>query len=168
MTCVDPVGRLAALILDCALAQLEAVCELPTPGRVFLAPGLEVAHDDCCEGGGQLWVRVIEQIPYVPPGRVVNPCGSGMKTVRYGVGTIRCVHSLDSRGHPPSAATVTADAVGGWQDANALEQMFYCCLPVEGDLFAKNLDRYDPIGPLGGCAGGEWTITTKVRTCGCG
>ena len=168
MSCPDPVARVAAHILDCALAQIEAVCALPPPGRVFLAPGLDVPHDDCCEGGGQLWVRVIDQVPYRPSTRTLDRCGSGMKTVRFGVGTVRCVHSLDARGNPPSAGTASDDAIELWQDANAVEQAFYCCLSLDADLLGKSLDRYDPIGPLGGCAGGEWTISARVRSCGCG
>ena len=102
-------GLLGAL-LDCAEDALD-----PTPGRVLVAPGGEVAWDACCDG--QLWVRVVEvtdatDLLGIRVG-ADGSCQTAAWRVDIGVGVLRCTPTVDDRGRAPSADDLTGRAVVG-------------------------------------------------------
>lgn len=144
---------LTPLLLD-LLGQADEALKAPDhpsepPARVLLMPGADVVHDDCCDG--QLWARVIEVLPhYSTPGRGKN-CGVDYWTATIGLGIVRCAATLDSRGNPPSAENMSADTVLQNLDAHLLSGVFACFSHV------TRVTRWRPVGPRGGCVGGEWT-----------
>lgn len=139
-------------------------------GLAHLAPGAEVAWDDCCKG--QLWVRTVEVYPTMNGSPFPNQdlrqagCGVEMLAVQIGVGVMRCAATLNDQGQPPSAAQMTKDAVGILQDqATVLHTL--TCLPGNGYIKKLLINRWTPQGPSGSCAGGEWTAYIAVGVCPC-
>lgn len=145
--------------LQCAV---DALTEdgLIVPAHTFVAPGAEVAWDDCCEG--QLWVRVVSMWPYGSfPNRdlSLNRCAPPL-AVQVGMGILRCVTGLerldDQVESYPTAAQLTGDARQMVCDSAALHRAITCCHGEELDEDLA-LDQWTPLGPTGGCYGGEWT-----------
>jgi hypothetical protein len=156
----EVIGPKLAELLSCAEAALD-----PPVGRVYLAPGSQVAWDDCCNG--QLWVRLISLESLIPAklgATSVDPCGL-VWTATVGIGVLRCSASMDERGQLASAATFTSEAVQMLADEAALCQAIYCCDVLPMNKF--DVHRWDPLGPEGGCVGGEWTMTMQVNNYGC-
>jgi hypothetical protein len=160
----DPFALTMAAALDCAAGALN-----PPAGRAALYPGGQVAWDQCdCDG--QVWVRLISLVPSGGPiserGRnLTTPCGVLMWTATLGVGVVRCVTSLDSQGNPPTAAELTADTVQMTADLADLAAALQCCLAEQVNKLT--MVRWDPLGPDGGCAGGEWQVTVLMSNCEC-
>lgn len=151
-------------LLDVTLAcAVEAVD--PIPGRVLLAPGAEVAWDSCCDG--QLWVRVVSVQDASELTGVVRradgSCPTSVWEVGLGVGVLRCSPSVDDRGRAPSASALSENAAQIAQDMLALSRALLCCaeLPRPRGL------SWTPLGPEGGCAGGEWTFSVRLPACAC-
>lgn len=162
MGCLDPLGAIMQGVLDCARDSLTD-CGRPV-GSAFLAPGEEVAHDDCCEDSGQLAARLVEIVPVPPPG---PNCGQGMARAVLGVSVIRCAHTLDGRGEPPTPSQMTGDALSMTGDAQAVLDAMACCARLVSGVQRLEVIRFDPIGPLGGCAGGEWQVRVLYDPCLC-
>lgn len=129
----------------------------------FLAPGEQVAWDNCCEdggGGGQLWVRCVQVVPGWPNRDAEQKCGVRLATAVLGVGVIRCAHTLDDQGNPPTAEEMTGDATRIMED---MEDMFS---GISSNFeFVHKLGQWIPLGPDGGCAGGEWTVNVRLQPC---
>lgn len=140
----------------------QAVTALsPTPDRiVYVAPGQEVAWDDCC--GGQLTGRVVSIAPHTgTQPRSVAPCGVLYWDVLLAVGILRCVAVVDDAGTAPPANQLTADGLQMMADAQAIQQVILCHDRV------VQINAWVPQGPGGACAGGEWTFLIRVEVCGC-
>jgi hypothetical protein len=155
----DPVGLSAELQrwLACAVAALD-----PPVGRAFVAPGLEVAWDDCC--AGQVWVRLLQLIPlpqFQKRKASGENCAVDVWEITAAIGVVRCVHSVDDDGQPPTPEELTADGIQGAEDMQALMGAIQCC--VQPSAFV----RWNPVGPMGGCAGGEWQFVSRIGGCGC-
>jgi hypothetical protein len=153
------------ILLSCATAALD-----PAPARAFVAPGQMVAFDDCCDG--QVWTRLVALEPQQASklGATVGqgPCGQ-LWAVTVGVGVLRCAAGMTDQGTPPTAAAMTADAVQMAADLNALADAIYCCLAEQLPAVSRQfrLSRWDPIGPDGGCVGGEWITQMVLQNIGC-
>lgn len=149
-----------------AAAQAEA---FPAPGRVSLYPGAEVVWDDCCDG--QLWLRVLEVTPaglgqQQSVGQsLVQPCGVPAWTALYGLGLVRCVSALDDQGNAPASSQLTEDTLQGNADRASLLRAITCTIPA----FVEKITivNWLPLGPEGGCAGGEWQFKAQFSACGC-
>lgn len=133
----------------------------PIPGRMIVAPGLEVAWDDCCDG--QVWTRLIQLLPMVQQG--APGCGVVGWQATIGLGIVRCVATVNDSGQAPSAGQITADASQMTSDIDVLREVITC------NTF-QPLERlvptgWVPLGPLGGCAGGEWTMTGTLLQPAC-
>lgn len=144
------IGEIMAALLVCAEQALN-----PTPGRSQIVPGEQSAWDDCCEGRGQLSVRLAGFTPYSERG-----CGPLYTVARIGVESVRCVSTINDQGQAPSVSQVTADADRMLADMEALRTALLCCTSVEG----VELETWEPVGPSGGCAGGEWIVRVKVMS----
>lgn len=177
MTAADTCQReqLGPALLGILAAAYNALEDCGRPvGLAHLAPGTEVAWDNCCpddgaSAGGQLWVRVITMFPSgrpFPGTDLSQPCdGLTMIGVRVGVGVVRCCHTLDDDGEPPTAEQMTADTLGTTADANALLHAIECDIPQLPQVRAARLVSWMPQGPSGGCAGGEWEIIIGLDDC---
>jgi hypothetical protein len=155
----DPIGLAAELQrwLDCATEALD-----PPVGRSFIAPGLEVAWDDCCDG--QVWVRLLQLIPldqFNTRKASGHNCAVDVWEITAAVGVVRCVHSLNDDGQAPPPDAITLDGVQMAEDMQALMGAIQCC--IQPGSFV----RWNPTGPSGGCAGGEWQFVIRIEGCGC-
>lgn len=164
--CTDLFADTMQTLLDCAEQALN-VCDRSV-GRAFLAPGQQVAHDDCCDG--QLWVRLISAFPSgrpFPNPDSAQPCGILLMALQLGLGIVRCAHTVDDNGNAPTPEELTEDTLGGTLDASILLSAIQCCeLPLATDKLI-GLGTWTPSGPQGGCVGGEWSLTVGVGNCGC-
>ncbi|MBA9005943.1 hypothetical protein [Thermomonospora cellulosilytica] len=174
MAVTDAVMPLAERLLNCLCAQLPgtvggAAC------RCCVYPGATVPVDHCCgceEGEGQAWVQVRRIYPttaarFPQPSTTLEPCdaagGWGMELV---MGVYRCVSVLDDQGNPPSCADVFDDAEKLLSDAAAMRQALACCFPYTGnDGLDVMAGEYTPMGPDGGCAGGQQTVYVRFTEC---
>lgn len=147
----DPVGPVLT-----ALTALVGAALTPTPGRLLSAPGGEVAWDSCCDG--MAWVRVKS----VEAANTTSQCGPTLWVVTFGAGALRCAATVDDRGRAPKPATLTAEALQMTADQGAIASALACA-----NIQWLNLISWEPLGPQGGCVGGEWTLTVKIPTCAC-
>lgn len=122
------------------------------PGRSILQPGMSVAWDDCCDG--QLWVRINSASPVYQNG---SGCSVAMD-VTYSVGLVRCVAVLDDRGRAPRPERITEDGLAAIDDMCTL----YSTLDNLKLGHRLNIGNWTPLGPNGGCAGGEWAVTIRL------
>lgn len=148
------------------LATVAAEAVTPTPGRVGLVPGEPPAWDNCCEHGGQLWVRLVNVTP--PPGNDpsrlpgMDPCAVSDFIATVELGIVRCAHVLNSQGQPPRVDQVTGDAEQGIRDMADLLGVLRCSGIV------RSLGSWTPQGPQGGCFSGFWSFTVRLDNClGC-
>lgn len=169
MAAPDLIGPIMGTLLTCAQDALNSYSR--PVGLVSLVPGGEVAWDNCCDDGGQLYVRLVEMYPSGRPFPNADgqaACAPVMLAARLAVGVIRCAHTVDDNGVPPSAAELTADALSMTADASILLEALKCCFPTSDSHIMKSLiGRWEPKGPSGGCAGGEWAVTVGFGTCNC-
>jgi hypothetical protein len=142
------------------------------PALVAVMPGRDVALDDCC--AGQAWVRVIRIYrsssdefpqPSTVPHDADRCTPGGIWAVEYGVGVVRCVPGLDGRGRPPTATDFERCAAVMLDDAAHVRSAVLCGLVA--DVESVVIGDWLPVGPDGGCAGGELSVTVAVDGCGC-
>jgi hypothetical protein len=173
---VDLVGPTLQSLLAKADEELRK-CHRPT-GLVALAPGNTVAWDNCCGTGddgspaGQLWVRLISQVPQPQPDQ---PGGIDGVQVRAAVGVVRCMHCLKDDGSFPTAEEMNGDTLRTTRDADTLLSAIRDWKSEEWDqkrfLNWKSLKVESglTLGPQGCCGGFEWTLTFNMQVCvGCG
>lgn len=135
------------------------------PKEVFLAPGAEVAHDNCCDGGGELYLRVVEIYPTGRPfparDNGASVCGAALIAVTLAIGTVRCAHTVDEYGTPPSAEQMTNDELQLLDDMAILHDVL-ARLSGEGVVPKVSVSSWKPQGPRGGCVSGEWVFTVGI------
>jgi hypothetical protein len=148
--------------LDYALACASTALAANPPGRAFVAPGQEVAWDDCCDG--QLHVRLIS----LGPDNALQtrkasgqPCGPEFWIATIGLGIVRCAHTVDDEGNAPTPGQISSDANDMTGDLTALLDAITCCIRP------TSITGWTPVGPLGGCHGGEWVYTVRIPACDC-
>lgn len=161
--CTDLFAPAMDAVLQCAQQALTD-CNRPPVGLAFVAPGIDIADDDCCNG--QLWVRLINAAPYGDAAQI-QACGPSTLAVTLGVGIKRCVKGMDDQGIPPTSTEMTADGHAMTADMSALLQSLMCCAKTATKASFSRIGSWTPRGPLGQCAGGEWQITLGLGTCGC-
>lgn len=167
--CVDLLREPMLDLLLCAETALDN-CGRPVD-LVTIAPGQTVAWDNCCENGGQLYVRAVEVFPTAGPGASFpaidsqQQCGVTLLAAQLAVGVIRCAHTIDDEGNPPTAAEMTADALGTTADMSILLDAIRCCFGPQQRHF--KLSNWTPQGVQGGCVGGEWNLFVAVSPCSC-
>jgi hypothetical protein len=161
----DLLGPLCVEMLACAQASLT----LPV-GRAFVAPGSQIAWDDCCDG--QLWVRVTQlntqdvnvrgqKLGSAP----CDPCGLEY-AVGIEIGVLRCSSTVTDQGTIASPAVMTDEALQVLTDEAQLSEAAQCCIRSLPGVKNLVMVRWDPLGPEGGCVGGVWTIALTLKN-GC-
>lgn len=131
----------------------------------FLAPGAQVAWDNCCEdgsgsSGGQLWVRAVNVYPGFPRQENDLKCAPRLYTAVLEVGVVRCAHTLDDQGNPPTEQEMTEDTTRIMED---MEDMLSGM--NENFDWAHIVGQWVPVGPDGGCAGGQWSVSVRLQPC---
>ncbi|MBE3130028.1 MAG: hypothetical protein IMZ54_04815 [Acidobacteria bacterium] len=145
--------------LTALLATVKAEVEEcgPELALVFLNPGIDVAWDVCC--GGQLWIRVVRMHPVNPlPSKAFpsSACGYPLG-VQIAIGVIRCQTGLEIL-DTPEPKPAQFDTFGTQLTGDA-EQMLLDMAAIYRVLCEAGImiDQWNPLGPKGGCYGGEWT-----------
>ena len=160
-------------LLDCVTAALDDA-DAPVASS-FLAPGGTPAWDNCCENGGQAWVRLVQAYPSAGtggaafPGQDTRPrCHPNLLAARLEVGVLRCSQPFsDEQGTPPTDARKTLEGTATTQDASTLLEAILCCFVATPGLSAWVIDNWTPLGPNGGCVGGAWQLVIGVPSCAC-
>lgn len=152
------VENLAEVLTSYAVDTLEALEW--TPGRVIhVAPGAQVAWDDCCDG--QLWVRLAGLSPAPKPQAQTN-CVVPFYFAEVELGLLRCASVVDEDGTPPTPTQLEMEGLAGLSDLGAMLQAIQC------NPNTREVRRYTPQGPQGGCVGGVWTFQVRLHNCiGC-
>lgn len=171
----DIIGQIMVDVLTCAS---DALTDEGRPvAREILTPGELPAWDECCDGF--LYVRLITMYPTAGqsapfPQQDTRPgnCKPIMMASQLGIGVLRCAAVVDDNGKAPTAATLTTEARGMTKDASIILSAIKCCIApmvdADGSLVQQVvLGSWLPLGPEGGCTGGEWTLTVAHGTCGC-
>lgn len=129
------------------------------PCSAALVPGAIVDWGGCgqCESGacGMVYVRVetmFRSFTFPEPSLELG-CGAPL-AMQLRVGVLRCL-SIDSQGGLDDAESTEA-ALVALTDALAVRRALAC---LSGDVV---LGTYDPLGPQGGCVGGEWQVTVDL------
>jgi hypothetical protein len=171
---LDPVGPRLSMLLDCVTENLDAV-GVPVC-RAFVHPGSMAPWDACgvSEGGaeGQAWVAV-ERVYPVDPFPQQDLSSQRVGLVEFAadviVGVLRCAATVDDQGNPPPAAAVMADSVAQTRDLAILRDALLCCYypSVDSDPGEFRLGTWEPLGPQGGCVGGQWRATIRIPACPC-
>lgn len=167
----DQIGPLMQGLLDAAKAALTERGR--SAALNTLVPGGEVAWDNCCDGGGELYVRLVEQYPTgrpVPSPDTTQSCGITLLGVRLAVGVLRCTQTITDEGVFPSGSQMSEDSLGMVADSTALLDAIRChWSPSLLEMISSTIkiERWSPLGPQGTCAGGEWSLTLAIDPCGC-
>jgi hypothetical protein len=170
---VDPLAPVVASLLGCLTERL-AVYDVPVC-RSFWHPGATAPWDACgtVDGGaeGQAWVAVQRVYPTDRfPAQVAEahrcvPSGYGAEVV---VGILRCAATVDDSGRAPTGDRVTVDAVKVSRDRQIILETIVCCLfGDDPDPGGFRLGAWEPLGPNGGCVGGQWRLDVALPACRC-
>lgn len=141
--------------------------------RVFIEPGADAVWDTCCIDGvgeGQLWVATTQVYPatgQLTPDPQPVRCHPTAFAATMIVGLLRCAHTLDDQGHPPTVEQVTEDAEKVARDRTLLRDAILCDAGPALDTGGFSLGVWQPLGPMGGCVGGQWTLTVALPSCPC-
>lgn len=127
------------------------------PRFKVVAPGEEVSWDECCEG--MLWVRVADATPRYQRGDTSNGCPITLD-MTLGVGILRCVENLGDGGRLPSSTAITRDGLTTARDMGELYNALQCFKVPKA--LSTSLGRWEPRGPQGDCAGGEWFVNVRM------
>jgi hypothetical protein len=160
--CQNRITPLLQNLLDVVVAY-AAECELPSWCRQGLVAGA-AAWDVCCDcgdGSGQLWVRLVGWEPN-PDDDDVGWGGCEQTTeLVIGVGSLRCVPTLDDNGNPPSAEQEADSATQIQWDADVLRNAVMC------SLTERRWVSWQPLDNQGGCGGGEHLFRVPFYPCDC-
>lgn len=153
-------GRMLTL-KDC-LSTLLASDGGGVPCWTGLWPGRDVAYDFCtdCDNGtcGMAWVRLDSMFPssqFPSIDSQANQCRSPM-AYRLVVGAVRCMPTVEEDGSLPDEGAILDATLAIHLDMIAMRRAIQCCFTSDEQIM---LGAYEPIGPQGYCAGGQWMVT---------
>lgn len=149
-------------ILDSILNHVCSSLTVPV-GRAHLAPGNNVAWDDCCNG--QLYVRVVSIIGESSLSKpAMQPCAQ-IYQMRVAIGVMRCAHTVNDQGIPPTVEELNCDTYDTLRDRFDVMKALVCRVPGIRGVSALRIEDWMLQGPQGGCVGGEITIRFNVDAC---
>lgn len=156
-------------LLLCVSAELAAT-EAGSPARAFVAPGAEVAWDECeC---GQLTVQTLQTYPSdrFPLQKLDGPftrCAPKLTVVEYQITILRCISVQDDEGVAPPALNLQADARTDAIDRAAVRRGVLCCLTDPNPLVMSNflLQQQLAVTSSGQCMGSELHVLVALNNC---
>lgn len=165
----DAIWDKANELLVCVSAELAAL-EAGSPSRAFVAPGAEIAWDDCeC---GQLTVHVLRAFPSdtFPILKQTGPftrCKPRLTVAEFVITILRCVSIQDDEGRAPSAADLHADGLTDQRDRAAVRRGAICCLQADDPRRQLNYLMQDQlaVGADGHCMGSELHLFVGLPNC---
>ena len=142
--------------------------------RTFIAPGSTPAWDVCCEceqdAEGMAWVQLnsvfpTDDFPDIQTDAMrCPPSGYGAEVA---VSILRCASVMDDHGRPPSSDRLTAEARKLARDRSIMLEAVRCCYLQDADPGSYVIGSWVPLGPDGGCVGGQFSLTIAVDACRC-
>ncbi len=171
----DLVLPYAERLVGCLCSQLALT---PAGGtcQCCLRPGTAPPPADaCCQcstGNGQASVQIGPIFPVVEgkfPQRgivgTLDNCTAYEWAVELIMVVYRCVSAADEKGYP-SCEELTADTIKIQNDAKAMRLAALCCdwrgADDLGDPPRMVLGEWRPLNPMGGCAGGQMSVTVLL------
>lgn len=159
------VATLAATVDEVLTEYDAATC------RTFVAPGAAAPWDVCCscdrDHEGQAWVAVQQVAPTGPfPAQSTQPlrCRPADYLAQIVVGVLRCATTVDDAGNVPTVDQLTDEAVKVSRDRTLIRYAVLCRWAEDADLLPGRLvlGPWQPLGPQGGCVGGQTSLTIAV------
>lgn len=159
---IDVLDHIVTLLTD----PVSGCAVSPLPCRFGVETGTTVAWDTCGEGDcadtdGQLWASLTAL--------TVVGANSGPEcvTVQWTaqVGVVRCAAPMGEDGSAPSTTLTRADVDQQAADADAIRYALSCCESRGDALRDVALVSWIPLGPAGGCVGGQWTVRGVLDVC---
>lgn len=141
--------------------------------RSFIAPGGSTPWDVCCDCGdneGMAWIAITEVFPtdnFPSPQGGAMRCDYAEQGVRLTIGLIRCAATVDDQGRVPSVDQLMADMRKVQRDRGILLEAIKCCYLADADPGSYVIGSWTPLGPNGGCVGGQMTLQISAPTCRC-
>lgn len=163
----------AERLIACLCDALQATVGGPVC-RCSLAPGTAPPPADACcncdSGAGQATVQITDtyatvagKFPTRANGQMDN-CGLFEFAAELTMVVYRCVSVADEKSFP-SGEELAADARKTADDEQAMLQAMLCCDwrdRGDGELQPIIPGSWRPLSPLGGCAGGQMSVTVLV------
>lgn len=156
---------LLAVLSDAALALDDA--GVPAD-RIVVTAGATTPWDNCCENGGQVYIRLDRLNETAAPGAPFparparNTDCPALYAAQAALGVVRCAHTVDDDGAAPSAAEESADALATIHDAGILRGVILGAPEAHRQIMKAALGDWTPVGAQGGCVGGEWQMWLGV------
>lgn len=153
---------LVAALADCICVGLATDGAGPTCFCGFVA-GEAPAWDFCgeCEGDkcGMGYITVTSVFPFTtfPNPAEDATCGWEMAATLK-VGALRCHPTMGENGELPDVEEMAEAFLSVAADMGALLTAIQCCDAIK----EHRIGEWSPLGPGGGCAGGEWTLTVAL------
>jgi len=156
-------------LLLCVSAELAGL-DAGAPARSFVAPGAQIAWDDCeC---GQLTVHVLraypsDTFPILKQDGPFTRCAPKLTVAEFIVTILRCVAVQDDHGRAPTAAKLAANAVTDQLDRAAVRRGVICCLEPEDPRLRRNflMQEQLAVGSEGECMGSELHVFVGLPNC---
>lgn len=165
---VGPVDdqQIAPLLYTMAECLCEQLAGTPGGAPCFcgVMPAALVPMDFCdCATANRCGMGYVRLDSLYPSRVFANPdidarCGSPL-AARIAVGVTRCLPDMDARGNPPGVDQQTEAVRYQMADMMAARRAIACCLDPATKYV---LGAYTPVGPAGGCGGGQWLVTVQV------
>jgi hypothetical protein len=127
-----------------------------------VVPGEQVAWDYCgeCTSGacGMGYVRLGRVFPTTafPNEQGYGKCNTYL-AAQITVGALRCAPVASDTGELPNEQDMAEAWLAVVADMGAMHQAVRCC-----GFRDYYLEGYTPLGPTGGCVGGEWMVTVLL------
>lgn len=144
--------------------------------RTFVAPGASAVWDVCCpcarDAEGQAWVAVQSYGPSDTFPNLSNAplrCKPDQYVATVDVGVLRCASTVDDAGNAPSSDLLIEEAQKVSRDRTLVQYALLCRFAEEADLYPGEiaLGTWVPLGPQGGCVGGQTTVSFVTGGCRC-
>ncbi len=150
-------------LASCLCAELDDGEELcfcgVLPGELVLA---DLAGYECGQACGMAWVRMASAYPSTIIGEADTTqmnCDK-MLGLDIEIGVYRCVADLDDPTVVPEPARLIEVSDLAIEDMLAMRRAVHCCSALADQGYSLGL--YVPLGPVGGIAGGTWTVFTSI------
>lgn len=164
-------GPLAMDLLECLCEHLATTMGGPVQ-RCCLYPGQIVPMDACCVTGdchenGMAAIRVVNIFPtrrFPVQTQDFTPCTGIHWAAVLELVVYRCAADMTDAGCPPPCNELQRDALIAIDDSLAMRRAIACCLGEDGVPCSDAVvpGPWAPIGPSGGCHGGQMQVTVDV------
>jgi hypothetical protein len=155
-------AKVLAELSDCLCVSLETVGAGPTC-FCGVVGGESPAWDYCgeCQGDkcgmGYITVQSVFPSSQFPEADPLTQCAAPFAAA-ITIGALRCYPSMSENGDLPTEDEMLEAFLATNADMGAMLEAIQCCSALE----EYALGAWSPLGPTGGCAGGEWTLTVAL------